>query len=97
MCYLTITFRCLLGAPGVSYTDTVETTGSLIAWPVSPNPSVELSTTPNGDGTETVTVHDTIFQTTGSRFIRLKVTKTLEAVVTASSKEPPTSEKTNHY
>lgn len=71
--YLRLTFRRLRGASGVTYT--IETTGTLLTWPATPGPTVEQSAIPNADGTETVIVRDTVPESAGARFMRLRVTQ----------------------
>lgn len=66
--YATLRHRRLRQLAGVSYV--VESSGDLYTW----NPAQEISATLMSDGTELVEARDTVPTSSGSRFIRLRVT-----------------------
>ena len=89
--YLALTYTRVLSATDISYT--VEVSGDLLIWSSGPGFTVAVGAPiDNGDGTQTVTVRDTIpVDSATQRFIRLHINRTPpspQATLVASSLNP---------
>jgi len=72
--YLTLTYTQVIAATDIVYT--VEVSNDLLTWNSGTGYTAVLSTTPNGDGTNTVVVQDLApAGSTPHQYMRLKVTK----------------------